>query len=172
MDFLTILLIVVAIIITLVGIAGAILPALPGPPLSFASLLMTYFICPGQISLTLLIVMLVVTIFVSIVDYIAPTWMTKVGGGSKAGINGTTIGMLIGLFFMPWGMVIGPFAGALIGELIAHTAPDKALKLAFLSFIAFLLTTGLKLIASFIMTFYTVVAIWRHVATLSTFTFQ
>ena len=59
--------------------------------------------------------------------------------------------MFLGLFFLPWGIVVGPFLGALIGELMAHTATDKALKVALMSFLAFMLTTGVKLIYSVVL---------------------
>ena len=86
MTVLIIIVLLIAVLLSLTGIVGAIAPALPGPPLSFASLLMVYFTCPGTISTELLIWMLVLTIIVSVLDYVAPIWLTKVGGGSKAAI--------------------------------------------------------------------------------------
>ena len=84
--------------------------------------------------------------------------MTKQGGGSKLSIRYSMIGMLVGLFFFPpWGIVLGPFVGAFVGELI-HNSRDKnkALKVAFQSFIAFILTTGLNLTASGVILYYVV----------------
>ena len=154
MDILVIILILIAVITALVGIIGAIVPALPGPPLCFASLVIAYFTSPGYISTALLATMLVVTIVVTVLDYIAPIWLTKSGGGSKEAMWGSTLGIFIGLFFMPLGLVLGPLAGAFIGEMMHEQHVGKATKVALMSFVAFLLTTGLKLMASLLMTFY------------------
>lgn len=163
MSFIIIIIILIAVLLSLTGIVGAIVPALPGPPLSFASLLTVYFTCPGSISTEMLIWMLVLTIVVSVLDYIAPIWLTKIGGGSKAAIWGSTIGLIAGLFFAPFGLILGPLAGAFIGEMSNESSLGKATKVALMSFISFLLTTGLKLSLSAIMTFYTFVGIYHHV---------
>ena len=60
--------------------------------------------------------------------------------------RGATAGMVVGLFFPPWGLLLGPFVGALLGELLTHATAGKALRVALLSFLAFLLTTGFKLL--------------------------
>lgn len=94
--------------------------------------------------------MLLLTVF----DYIAPSWLAKVGGGSKRSVWGATIGMLLGLFFMPWGLVLGPFLGAFLGELSSGFSFRQALRVGFLSFVGFLLTTGLKLVYGLILLLY------------------
>lgn len=155
MDVLVIILILIAIIVALVGIIGAIVPAIPGPPLCFGSLVIAYFTSPGYISEMLLGVMFIVTILVTILDYIAPIWLTKLGGGSKQAMWGSTLGVFAGLFFMPLGLIIGPLAGAFVGEMMHDNNTGKAMRVALMSFVAFLLSTGVKLIASLLMTFYT-----------------
>ena len=82
---------------------------------------------------------------VSLLDYVAPVWLTNKGGGSPSATRGATAGMIVGLFFPPWGLLLGPFFGAFLGELIAHAPAGKALRVALLSFVGFLLTTGFKL---------------------------
>lgn len=156
MTTLTIILIIVAVLLALVGVAGAVLPALPGPPLAFAGLLTAYFVLPGSVSTALLIVMLVLTLLAQVIDYLAPVWLTKLGGGSRAAVTGSTIGMVVGLFFMPWGLIWGPFLGALMGELIQSGRLGRSLRVALMSFVSFLLTTGFKLILSIVMTVYTI----------------
>lgn len=163
MTFIIVIIILVAILLSLTGIVGAIMPALPGPPLSFASMLTVYFTCPGTISGRLLCVMLLLTIIVSVLDYVAPIWLTKVGGGSKAAIWGSTLGLIAGLFFMPIGLILGPLAGAFIGEVSNNSSVGKATRVALMSFISFLLTTGAKLILSALMTYYTMAAIYNFV---------
>lgn len=141
-------LIIIAIILVIAGIIGDILPALPGVTFSFVGLLITYLACPGQISLLFLLAMLFFTIIVSVIDYIAPAWMTKAGGGSKAAIWGSTIGIFAGLFFMPLGLVLGPFIGAFIGEMYSSERVGHSMKVACMSIVSFLLTTGIKLVLS------------------------
>lgn len=162
MSILLITLAVLAIILALIGILGAILPALPGPPLCWASLLLVYFACPGYVSTTLLLVMLALTIIAQVLDYLAPIWMAKAGGGSKAAITGSTVGLLLGLFFMPLGLILGPLVGAFIGEMMSTHNSSLALRMALLSFLSFLLSTGFKLILCLVMTFYTMMAVWER----------
>lgn len=168
MSILGVILLLLALVIALVGIIGAIVPALPGPPLSFAAFLIAYF-ATGKISLTELVVLFVITVAVTAFDYVAPVWFTKMGGGSKKAIWGSTIGLLLGLFFMPIGLIIGPLAGAFVGELM-HNGDDKkkAFKVAAWSFISFLTTTGLKLICCCILTYYTLDAYWSSIPPIHT----
>lgn len=104
--------------------------------------------------------MLVLTIIVSVLDYVAPIWLTKVGGGSKAAIWGSTLGLIAGLFFMPIGLIVGPLAGAFFGEMTNDSSVGKATRVALMSFVSFLLTTGAKLVLSALMTFYTLEAVY------------
>ncbi len=163
MTIVIIILIVLAVVLALTGIVGAILPALPGPPLCWASLLIAYFACAPYVSSTVLWVMLALTILAQVLDYIAPIWMAKAGGGSKAAITGSTVGLLLGLFFMPIGLIVGPLVGAFAGEMISTHQTGKAIRVALLSFLSFLLSTGFKLILCLAMTFYTMAAVWHRV---------
>jgi len=106
--------------------------------------------------------MLILTIFVSVIDYVAPIVMTRMGGGSKYAMWGSTIGIFAGLFFMPIGLVLGPLLGAFIGEILHNVNLKHAFKVAAMSFISFLLGTGIKLVASLLMTFYAFAAMWNY----------
>ncbi len=161
MTILIIILILIAIIVALLGIIGAVVPNMPGPPLCFASMVTAYFTCPGMISTELLLWMLALTIFVTLVDYVAPIILTRMGGGSKNAMWGSTLGIIAGMFFMPWGIILGPLLGAFIGEMLHNSNFTHATKVATMSFISFLLGTGLKLIASLLMTFYAFAAMWN-----------
>lgn len=163
-----VILFLLAFILALVGIIGAIVPALPGPPLSFAAFLVAYF-TTGAISGYELLFMFLLTVVVSVLDYIAPIWFTQMGGGSKKAIWGSTLGLIAGLFFMPLGLIVGPIAGAFIGEMI-HNSEDtnKAIKVAAWSFLSFLTTTGLKLICSCILTYYTFAAYYSLIPPMNT----
>ena len=141
------LLIILALVCCLVGILGSILPALPGPPLSYLGLLLLLPCEGAYISSTLLWVYGILLVIVSILDYVAPVWFTNISGGSKQATRGSMIGLVAGLFvFPPWGLIFGPFFGAFIGELMASSSKGKALKVALMSFFGFLLTTGMKII--------------------------
>ena len=145
------ILVTIALILALVGVVGAIVPALPGPPVSFASLLVAYFMANGAISDKTLAIMFILTVVVTALDYIAPVWLTKMGGGSKYAVWGSTVGLVLGLFFMPIGLLVGPLVGAFVGEILHSQQVGQAFRVALWSFVAFLLTTGLKLVLSVVM---------------------
>ena len=146
------ILVPLAIICALIGIAGSVLPALPGPPLSFVGLLLLLPCTGNGIETTTVIVTGIAAAIITVLDYVAPIWLAKKKGGSKYGIWGAGIGMFVGLFMGPWGIILGPFAGAFIGELMAKNTTGRALSTAFMSFVAFMLTTGLKLVYCLILT--------------------
>ena len=148
------LLIILALVFGIVGLLGAVLPALPGAPLSFAGLLLLLPCEGADISSTALWVTGIFLAIVSILDYIAPVWLTNLSGGGKQATRGSMAGLVAGLFFFPpWGLIIGPFVGAFIGELMEGSSKGKALKVALMSFVGFLLTTGLKIIYSGVLLF-------------------
>lgn len=149
------LLIILAGVLLLIGLIGCILPIIPGPPISFVGLLVLEATETVDFSGEFLILMFVLAAAVTALDFIIPIWGTKKFGGTKAGVIGSTIGLIAGLiFFPPLGIIIGPFAGAVIGEMINNDDFNKALKSGLGSFIGFLLGTGLKLIVSSVMVFY------------------
>lgn len=81
-------------------------------------------------------------------------WLTNLSGGGKQATRGSMAGLVAGLFFFPpWGLIIGPFVGAFIGELMEGSSKGKAMKVALMSFVGFLLTTGLKIIYSGVLLF-------------------
>jgi uncharacterized protein YqgC (DUF456 family) len=149
------LLITFGVIFTLTGILGCVLPMLPGPPINYLALLLLHFSASHQFPTRFLVVWAVISAVVILLDYLIPVWGTKKFGGSKQGVWGSVIGLVSGLFiFPPFGIIIGPFAGAVIGELIAGKETRAAFKSGFGSFIGFLAGTFIKLIASGFMTWY------------------
>lgn len=139
-----IILIILGILCLLVGLAGCILPALPGPPLSYAALLLLHFTDKVQFSTTQLVVWLIVVVLIQVLDYFVPMLGSKYTGGTRWGTRGCMAGTLVGLFFMPWGIILGPFLGAFIGELLGGSDKKLALKSGIGSLIGFLLGTVLK----------------------------
>lgn len=139
-----IILIILGILCLLVGLAGCILPALPGPPFSYAALLLLHFTDKVQFSTTQLVVWLIVVVVIQVLDYFVPMLGSKYTGGTRWGTRGCMAGTLVGLFFMPWGIILGPFLGAFIGELLGGSDKKLALKSGIGSLIGFLLGTVLK----------------------------
>ena len=139
-----IILIILGILCLLIGLAGCILPALPGPPLSYAALLLLHFTDKVQFSDTQLVVWHIGAVVIQVLDYFVPMLGSKYTGGTRWGTRGCMAGTLVGLFFMPWGIILGPFLGAFIGELLGGSDKKLALKSGIGSLIGFLLGTVLK----------------------------
>lgn len=138
---------IIAIFLVIIGIVGCIVPALPGVPLSYLALVLLRFSDKGdEVSNTLLIVYGVLTVVVTVLDYVIPAWGTKRYGGSKWGVWGSMIGVLVGLFMGPFGIVIGPFVGAVVFELIGGKPSREAIRAGWGSFIGLLSGTIIKLI--------------------------
>ena len=147
--------ITLGVILTIAGIVGCILPLIPGPPLGYAALLIVHFTLDEPFTANFLIMWLLLTIVVTLLDYYVPIWGTQKFGGSRSGIWGSTIGLVIGLFFFPpFGMIIGPFIGAVAGELISGKNTSAALRSGLGSFLGFVAGTVMKLAVSLIMGFY------------------
>jgi len=135
--------------LVLIGFIGSILPVLPGPPISWAGFLLlrwtTYVGDRGTGYENALWILLFFVILVTILDYVVPVMGTKKFGGSKRGVWGATIGVVVGLFFGPLGIIIGPFLGAYIGEISGGKKDTEALRAAWGSFVGFMLGVGMKL---------------------------
>lgn len=147
-------LIVVGVILMLVGLAGCILPFLPGPPLCYLALLIQQLQIDPPYTAQFLLIWAGITIVVTALDYVIPIFGTRKYGGTKYGMWGCVVGLVVGVFVGPAGIIVGPFIGAFVGELIAKSSSDQALRAAFGSFVGFLLGTLLKLIICFVMGWY------------------
>jgi len=148
------ILLTLGIIFMILGIIGCLVPVLPGPPFSFLGLIFLHFTRFGHFTNSALIVLGSVAVVVTILDYIVPVWGTKKLGGTKYGARGATVGLIIGFFLGPLGIISGAFIGAFVGEMIFKDDIRYALKAGFGSLLGFLTGIGLKLAASFVMTFY------------------
>ncbi|MBN8566463.1 MAG: DUF456 domain-containing protein [Flavobacteriales bacterium] len=157
-------LLIIAFILMIVGILGSFLPVLPGPPISWVGLLLLYLTKAVPISYTVLGITLVVAIVVGILDYIIPAKGTKRFGGSKYGIWGTNIGLVVGILVpIPFGFIIGPFIGAFIGEMINDSNDSqKAFKAATGSFMGFLASTFIKFVVSIVFFGLFLLKVWEY----------
>ncbi|MFA8450347.1 MAG: DUF456 domain-containing protein [Bacteroidales bacterium] len=157
--------IIVGILLCILGIIGAIIPALPGPILSFLSILSLQGTTDFKSSNQTVILLGTFALLVTIMDYIIPGLGTKKLGGTKAGIKGSNIGLLVSVFIFPMfglvlgpfgliGIIIGPFAGAYIGEKVIGNNSDQAFRSAIGSFLGFISGTFIKLIFSIVVIFF------------------
>jgi len=148
------ILLIAGILLMILGIIGCLVPVLPGPPFSFLGIILLHLSRFGNFTNAALIILGGIAIVVTLLDYVVPVWGTKKFGGSKYGTRGAGIGLIIGLFLGPLGLIIGPLLGAFVGELIFRDDINYALRAGFGSLLGFLTGIGLKLAASFVMTFY------------------
>ena len=149
-----ILLLFLGLCLLIAGFVGCILPAIPGPPLSYLALLALKATRFADYSVKLLLIFAGITAVVTVLDYVLPIWGTKKLGGSRAGTIGAIAGLMVGLFFAPFGIIIGPFAGAVAGELIAGHNINFAFRSGFGAFIGFLFGVAMKLTVCIALTYY------------------
>lgn len=142
------ILIILAVVLLISGIAGSVLPVLPGPPLSWLGLLILKFVpsISQHLSWTAVIVVGLFTLLVFILDNLLPIWSTKKIGGGKAVVWGAGLGFVAGFWFGPFGIILGPFVGALVAGLISGSHIKAALKHASGAFIGFFAGIVLKFI--------------------------
>ena len=142
-----IFLIIVAGVLMIMAFIGCIVPALPGPILGYAGMWLIHITNRIEFSMRDLFIAGLITIAAIVLDYIVPAWCTKRFGGSKKGVWGSIIGLIVGMFFspIPFGFLWGPFVGAVVGELIAGKDHWESLRSGMGSFVGFILSTGLKI---------------------------
>ncbi|PKB16955.1 DUF456 domain-containing protein [Flavobacterium sp. 5] len=147
-----ILLLLLGFICVVVGVFGSFLPVLPGPSISWVGILLVYLTKAVPVNYWILGISAIITIVLTILDYIIPAKGTKKFGGSSYGIWGTNIGLIVGLIApIPLGFLIGPFLGAFLGELIYDNKDhQRALKAATGSFLGFLASSFMKFIVCMI----------------------
>jgi uncharacterized protein YqgC (DUF456 family) len=146
-----IFLLIIGLAFILIGIVGSVLPVIPGPPIGWVGLLLLYLTKAVPMDYWAIGITLFLAILVSILDYIIPALGTKKFGGTKYGMWGTTIGLVIGFFIpIPLGFLIGSVIGAFIGEMLYDSKDtNRATKAAVGSFIGFVGSTFLKLVLTF-----------------------
>lgn len=144
-----ILLIVFAFLLLVAGIAGSVLPVLPGPPMSYAGMLLLHLTDKIHFTTYQLVVWLIIVVVLQVVDYITPLLGSKYSGGTSLGNRGCIAGTLLGLFFMPWGVIVGPFIGAVVGEMMGGQDLSHAIRAGIGTLLGFLFGTLLKVIVCF-----------------------
>ena len=140
----TIIAVILGLICILVGLLGCVIPGLPGPPLSYVGILLLHITDRYDYSTPWLLILLGLVVVVTILDYLIPMWGSKYLGASKWGSRGSLIGTILGFFFLPWGLIIGPFLGAFIGEKMGKKDTGQAVKSGIGSVLGFLCGTVMK----------------------------
>jgi len=146
-------LLIIGFVLMVLGVLGSFLPVLPGPPVSWVGLLLLHLTEAVPKNWTFLGITAAVAVLVFALDYFIPVIGTKKFGGTRAGMIGTTLGLIVALIvpvFGPFGIIIWPFIGALVGELINKADHKTATKAAFGSFLGFLTGTFIKFLVSVI----------------------
>lgn len=154
-------------ILIITGILGSFLPVLPGVPLSWVGLLMLYLAPSVPFNYLFLGVTLVIAILIYVLQLVIPAMGTKRYGGSKTGMWGATIGLVIGIFTpIPFGIIIGAFVGAFIGEIINKSDSRSAVRAAFGSFVGLLASTFMEFLVAVGFLFLFIYKVWEYSALL------
>ena len=141
-----------AIVLVVVGLAGVVLPGLPGPVLIFAGLLLAAW-ADGfvRVGIGTIVVLAVLTVATHFVDLVTMALGMKRVGATRRAAAGAAIGTIAGLFFGLPGLIIGPFAGAVLGELTAHRDLGRAGRAGIAAWLGFLVGTVVKIALAFAM---------------------
>jgi uncharacterized protein YqgC (DUF456 family) len=141
-----------AVALLLLGLAGLVFPVLPGIPLMFAGMLLAAWIDDftriGPWSLGVLGVLTLVTL---VIDFAAGSLGAKRAGASPRAVTGAAVGTVVGIFFGLPGLILGPFVGAVVGELAGAGGPGRALRVGIASWLGFVFGTVLKVAIAFAM---------------------
>lgn len=123
----------------IIGLVGCVAPVIPGPPIGYIGLILLQLSDKHPFSTAFMVTMAIIVAAVTLLDYLIPAMGTKKFGGSKYGSWGCLIGTLAGMFILPpFGIIVMPFAGALLGELLGGREANTAVKAAFGSLLGFL----------------------------------
>jgi uncharacterized protein YqgC (DUF456 family) len=143
---------VLSLILVGVGIAGTLLPGLPGTPLVFGGLLLAAWADGFQnVGAGAVIILAVMTVLAFCVDFISFSLGARGAGASREAVIGAALGTLVGIFFGLAGIVFGPFAGAVLGEYMARRNLAQAGRAGVATWLGFLLGIGVKLVLAFAM---------------------
>jgi len=143
---------VLAVVLVCVGVAGSVLPALPGVPLVFAGLLLAAWAGDfQQVTWIPLVVLGLLTVMSFVIDFAATALGAKRVGATKLAVLGAALGTLGGLFLGLPGLVLGPFVGAVAGELLSHGQVQQATRAGLATWMGLIFGTLAKLALVFTM---------------------
>lgn len=160
-----IILVIAAFIVLVLGLIGDVLPGIPGTPVSYLALLLVHWTDKISFSTQFLVVTGLIALAITVLDYVVPVWGTKKFGGTKAGVRGSTIGLIVSVIVLPLlgivigpfgiiGLLGGPFVGAYIAEKRVGNDDTIAWRSAFGSFIGFITGTLMKIVYTLVVGFF------------------
>ena len=139
------LLVILGLILCIVGLIGSFIPIIPGPITSWCGLLSISFTSYVELNYSFLLISFIIAALVFLIDIIIPILGLKKFGGTKKGMIGATIGLLLGLFIVgPFGILIGPFIGALSAEMLGNLKFGEAIKASVGTLIGFIVGITMK----------------------------
>ena len=140
------------LLLVLAGLAGTVLPALPGVPLVFAGLLLGAWLNDfTQIGWLTLGIFALLTVIAQVIDFLPGAYGARYAGAGVRAFWGATIGAIVGIFFGLAGILLGPFLGAVIGELSGGNDWRSSGKAGIGAWLGMVFATALKLSISFLM---------------------
>ena len=139
------LLVILGLILCIVGLIGSFIPIIPGPITSWLGLLSISFTSYVELNYSFLLISFIIAALVFLIDIIIPILGLKKFGGTKKGMIGATIGLLLGLSIVgPFGILIGPFIGALSAEMLGNLKFGEAIKASVGTLIGFIVGITMK----------------------------
>lgn len=142
----------VAVLLVVLGLAGLVLPALPGVPLFFGGLLLGAWIDGfTRVSVTTVVILGVIALLAWLVDFVASLITTKSAGASRQAMIGTIVGGLLGILGGIVGIILGTVLGAIAGEIYARRDAAQAGRVGLAAGMGFVLALVLKLLIALLM---------------------
>ena len=158
-----IILLIIGLLLCLIGIVGSFLPIIPGPVTSWLGILLLNLTSVVEFNLNFVLITLTVAISVGILDYLIPVLGVKKLGGTRSGQIGTTLGLIIALIILgPIGIIIGPFGGALLGEMSTKKSFQDSIKPAFGAFVGVIAGSVIKFLISLSFLFFYFDIFWGY----------
>ena len=156
-------LLITGFLLCLIGIIGSFLPIIPGPVTAWLGILLLNLTSIVDFNLNFILITLTVAISVGILDYIIPILGVKKLGGTRSGQIGTTVGLILALIILgPIGIIIGPFLGALLGEMPEKKSFQDSIKPAFGSFVGVIAGSVIKFLISLSFLFFYFDIFWAY----------
>ena len=158
-----IILFVSGLILCLIGITGSFVPVIPGPFISWLAILIINLTDAVEFNLNFVLITLSVAVAIGLIDYLIPIIGVKKLGGSKSGQVGTFIGLVLAIIIIgPFGILVGPFIGAIIGEMANNKSFSESLKPAFGSLVGIVAGTIIKFCLTFSYLYFYVYIFWEN----------
>ena len=158
-----IILLILGIVLCMAGIVGSFIPIIPGPITSWVGILILNLTSAVDFNFYFVIITLIIAVIISALDYIIPIVGVKKLGGSKGGLIGASIGLVIDFIILgPLGIIFGPFVGAVTGEIINKKNLKQSIKPALGSLVGILIGSGIKFCLSMVYLFFYLNIFWNY----------